>query len=140
MGKRFKSASEKKELLKRRFAFIGGKSLCSFQNGRGDSPFLIIMRDCITEVLQTLYLGDDIESLAGVKLDIYIASGFETRTKFRLSTANSFCNGTNPSMLATKECDNAISLAQFLGSYYDRLISIQRHGYTVVKMTIEVRD
>ena len=140
MGKRFKSAGEKKELLKRRFTFIGGESFCSFQDGRGNGPLLIIMRDCITEVLQTLYLGDNIKSLAGVELDIYIASGFETRTKFRLSTANPFCNGTNSSMLATKECDDAISLAQFLGSYYDRLISIQRHGYTVVKMTNEVRD
>jgi hypothetical protein len=43
-------------------------------------------------------------------------------------------------MLATKERDDAISFAQFLGPNYNSLISIQRHGYTVVKMTNEVRD
>ena len=61
-------------------------------------------------------------------------------TEFRFGPSNPFCNGTQPAMFFGEERDDSISLTQFLGAQYQRLISIHRHGHTVTKEVSEVRD
>lgn len=43
-------------------------------------------------------------------------------------------------MFSANQGNNAISFTQFLGADYNRLIPVQRHGTTLVKVTSEERD
>ena len=122
------SGHEQGELLDRRLALLGREPLGRLEHRRARRPTGVVAGELSAVSGDRLDLGHRVQGSSLVQLDVDVAERLEPGTDATGRLAHPSGHPANATVRSGEEGDDAIGLAQLLGTQHDGLVAVEGHA------------